>query len=416
MFDHPIIRTLAHRDYGLYTAGNSISLIGLWVQRVAIGWLTWELTGSATWLGLVAFADLFPSILIGLVGGVAADRLDRTLVILSCQTLSMLLAGVLGALTLTAMITPELVVAVAFLNGTAIGFNQPSRLALAPRLVPREHLTTAVAINSMVFNTARLIGPAVAGLVIIWADLGWAFLVNAASYLCLLAALSVIRTRNPGIGRDDGVRGPRKGLAREIADGIAYAVRDPGLGPVLLLHLVTAICVRAVVELLPGFADRVFGGGPDTLALMTSVTGAGAIVGGWLLAARRGGEQGGLVPVVLWASALVALSLLAVALLPSLWMALAALALYGGAMVAAGVGTQTIVQLSVDPGMRGRVLSLHGIIFRGGPAIGALVMGALGDMVGLRPPVVAGCVIALGVIAWVWLRRHAIAEAVDRRA
>lgn len=412
MIDHPILRTLAHRDYGLYTAGNGISLIGMWVQRVAIGWLTWELTHSASWLGAVAFADLFPSVLIGLIGGVAADRLDRTLVILVCQSLSMLLAVLLGILTLSGGITVELVVALTFANGMVVGFNQPSRLALAPRLVPRERITTAVAINSMVFNTARFIGPAVAGLVIVWSDLGWAFIVNAATYLCLLAALLVIRGRNPSIGRDDGVPRARRGLIADIGEGMAYAARDKGLGPVLLLHLVTAISVRAVVELLPGFADRVFGGGADTLAMMTSVTGAGAIVGGWLLAGRR--RQGGLVPIVLASSVLVALSVLAVALSGSLWIALPALGLYGASMVAAGVGTQTIVQLAVSPEMRGRVLSLHGIIFRGGPAIGALAMGVAGDAVGLQPPVVVGCAVALAMVSVIWMRRHAISAAVDR--
>ncbi|MDF1792473.1 MAG: MFS transporter [Thalassobaculaceae bacterium] len=411
MIDHPILRTLAHRDYGLYTLGNGVSLIGMWVQRVAIGWLTWELTHSATWLGAVAFADLFPSVLIGLIGGVAADRLDRTLVILTCQTISMGLAVLLGVLTLTGHVSVEMVAAMTFANGMVVGFNQPSRLALAPRLVPRERISTAVAINSMVFNTARFIGPAVAGLVIIWADLGWAFIVNAATYLCLLVALAHIRSRNPSIGRDDGVPRARRGLFADIAEGMRYAARDPGLGPILLLHLVTAISVRAVVELLPGFADRVFGGGADTLAIMTSVTGAGAIAGGWLLAGRR--SEGGLVPIVLGASVVVSLSMLAVALSGSLWIAFAALGFYGASMVAAGVGTQTIVQLAVTPEMRGRVLSLHGVIFRGGPAIGALVMGAAGDVVGLRPPVVVGCAVSMAVLAVIWMRRHAISAAVD---
>ncbi|WP_028793390.1 MFS transporter [Thalassobaculum salexigens] len=412
MTDHPILRTLAHREYGLYTLGNGVSLIGMWVQRVALGWLTWELTHSATWLGAVAFADLFPSVLIGLVGGVAADRLDRTLVIFACQSLSMALAVLLGILTLSGNISVEVVVLMTFLNGMVIGFNQPSRLALVPRLVPRERITTAVAINSMVFNTARFIGPAVAGLVIVWADLGWAFIVNALSYLCLLASLVVIRTRNPSIGREGGVPRARRGLIGDIAEGMRYGASDPGLGPILLLHLVTAISVRAVTELLPGFADHVFGGGADTLAMMTSVTGVGAIIGGWMLAGRR--QESGLVPIVLVASIVVALSVLAVALSGSLWIALPALAVYGASMVAAGVGTQTIVQLAVPSDKVGRVLSLHGIIFRGGPAIGALAMGAAGDVVGLEPPVIFGCVAALAVIAVIWMRRRAISSAVDR--
>ena len=192
-----ILRTLGNPDYGLYTLGNGVSLIGMWMQRVSIGWLTWELTHSGTWLGAVAFADLFPSVFIGLIGGVAADRLDRVRVIMVCQGAAMLLAVLLGALTLAGQVTPELLFALVFVGGVVIGFNQPSRLALVPSLVPRESLTTAVAINSIVFNIARFIGPAIAGLVIVASDVAWAFFANAASYLALLVALVVIRRRNP---------------------------------------------------------------------------------------------------------------------------------------------------------------------------------------------------------------------------
>ena len=410
MVQHPILLTLGHRDYGLYTLGNGLSLIGFWVQRVAVGWLTWELTGSATWLGIVAFADLFPSVVVGLLGGVAADRVDRVRIILACQTVALLLAGLLGFLTLVDAITVEWVVAITFFGGMAIGFNQPSRLALAPRLVPSEYLATAIALNSMVFNTARFAGPAVAGLVIVWADLGWAFVLNAVSYLPLLLVLTVIRRLNPGIGRERESAVPRK-TGAAIVEAMRHAARHPGLGPLLLLNLVFALSVRPVVELFPGFADTIFGGGADTLAMMTSGVGAGAIVGGFLLAGRRPGS--GLVTLVLASSTLGLFAVLLFALAPSLWVGLLAVGLFGGAMVASGVGIQTAIQLAVEPGMRGRVLSLHGIIFRSGPALGALAMGAAGDVLGLRAPVVSGCLIALVVIAVLAARRRRIAAAVD---
>lgn len=407
-----ILRVLRQPDYGVYTLGNGISLIGLWMQRVAIGWLAWDLTGSAAWLGAVAFADLFPSVLIGLIGGVAADRLDRIRVIMACQSISMLLAFLLALLTFSGQVTIELVIALVFLNGLVIGFNQPSRLALVPRLVAGEDLTTAVAFNSILFNLARFIGPACAGLVIVIADVAWAFVANGLSYLALLLALTLVRARNPAAGRDPQVRpAVEVGLVADIGAGLVYVIRHPGLGPLMLLHLAGSLLVRPVVELFPGFADQVFAGGAGILALLTSSVGVGAMAGGWLLASRRGRE--GLVRLVLISAAGVSASVLAFTASDRLWLAVPAIGLYGLAMVAAGIGTQTIVQLAVDPAMRGRVLSLHGLIFRGGPALGALGMGAVGDLIGLRPPVAAGAALAIAVLGYVMARAEAIRRAVE---
>lgn len=406
-----ILRTLRHPDYGLYTLGNSVSLIGMWMQRISIGWLTWDLTHSGTWLGAVAFADLFPSVFIGLIGGVAADRLDRVRVIMACQGTAMLLSVLLGILTLAGQVTVELLVGLVFLGGVVIGFNQPSRLALVPSLVPREYLTTAVAINSIVFNTARFIGPAVAGLVIVASDVAWAFFANAVSYLALLIALAVIRRRNPGAGRDPGALRVRTGVIADIGAGLTYAIRHPGIGPLLGLHLVGSIMVRPVLELLPGFADHVFQGGADTLATLTSTVGIGAVIGGWLLA-RRTGTQG-LVTLVLTSTAGISIAVLAFVATDVVWIGIAAAAVLGAVMVASGVGLQTVVQLAVEPSIRGRVLALHGLIFRGGPAIGALMMGTAGDFVGLRLPVGLGAVVALAMVGLVTLRAGRIRAAIE---
>lgn len=406
---------LRHPDYGLYTLTNGVSLIGLWMQRVAIGWLTWELTGSGTWLGIVAFADLFPSVLIGLVGGVAADRLDRIRVIMVCQGLQMTLATGLGVATLAGVITIEGLVLAVFVGGVIVGFNQPSRLALVPRLVPEEQLGTAVALNSIVFNLARFAGPAVAGVVIVASDVGWAFLANAVSYLGLLAALVVIRGRRPGAGRDPEAAGrERYGLVAEIGAGLGYVVKHQGLGPLIGLHLCVSMLVRPIIELLPGFADRVFNGGADTLALLTSTVGVGAVIGGWTLARRSAGTAG-LANLVLVSVTGGTLSVLVFTATDVLWIAIPAIGAFGAFMVAAGIATQTIIQLAVDRSVRGRVLSLHGVIFRGGPAIGALAMGVAGDLVGLRPPLLVGCVLALGVLVLVVMRRDRIRAAIEGR-
>lgn len=407
-----ILGVLRHPDYGYYTLGNSVSLIGMWMQRVSVGWLTWELTQSGTWLGAMAFADLFPTVFIGLLGGVAADRFDRVRIIMACQAAAMLFAAAMGALTLAGHMTVELLIVLVFLGGLVLGFNQPSRLSLVSSLVPREQLTTAVAVNSIVFNIARFIGPATAGVVIVAADVGWAFLANAASYLALLGALAAIRQRNPGAGRDlSAVRPARSGLVEDIGAGMAYAVRHPGIGPLLALHLVTAIMVRPVLELLPGFADRVFQGGADTLATLTSTVGIGAVVGGWLMARRSGSN--GLVTLVLVSTTGISLGVLAFVATDILWIGIAAAWFLGGVMVASGVGMQTVVQLAVAPAMRGRVLSLHGLIFRGGPAIGALLMGTAGDILGLRWPLAAGALVGLAMVVLVALRADRLRSAIE---
>jgi MFS family permease len=194
-----IPRTLAHRNFGIYVAGSSVSLIGNWMQRIGVGWLAWELSHSGAILGLVAFADLFPTIAIGPFGGALADRFDRLRLLRIAQTLIMMQAFLLFALTATGLITVELLIGLVLLGGVVIGINQPARLALAPSLVPRSDLATAVAINSIVFNLARFVGPALAGLVIVWWGVGMVFALNALSFLAFLFALARIRVELPAL-------------------------------------------------------------------------------------------------------------------------------------------------------------------------------------------------------------------------
>jgi predicted MFS family arabinose efflux permease len=395
-----IAGTLQQRNFAVYVAGNSISLIGTWMQRIGVGWLAWELSHSGTVLGLVAFADLFPGVLIGPFGGALADRADRLRVIKIAQSLIMLQALALFALTASGAITVPLLIALVLFQGVVIGFNQPARLALIPDLVPRPHLATAVAINSIVFNTARFIGPALAGVAIVALDISAVFALNALSFLAFLFALSRLRLQPGGASR------ARRSILGAIADGLRYALGHPGIGPILLLQAVLAVCARPFVELLPGFAAEVFGRGAPGLALLSSTIGIGAIAGGLWLAQRP--DQSGLPSVVLAASILTALTVLAFALCRWFWPAAACVALAGAAMVVAGAGTQTVLQSAVDEDMRGRALSLFGLIFRGGPALGALLMGAVSEALGLQVPLAAGALIGLIAALLLWRRRASV--------
>lgn len=401
-----IPQTLGQPNYGIYVAGNSLSLIGSWMQRVAVGWLAWELSHSGAVLGLVAFADLATTLMVGPFGGVLADRFDRRRLLTIGQSTNMLLSFVLAGMTASGLITVPLLIAIIGLNGAVIGINQPARLALISALVPRDHLPTAVAINSLVFNLARFIGPAVAGLVILTAGTALVFLLNALSFISFLIALSRLDLPKPDRPTTGGRPPP---MLQAIAEGLRYVINHPGIGPLLALHATMAVTARPYVELLPGFAGAVFDRGAGGLAMLSSAVGLGAIAAGLFLAQR--GPRKGLAETAMLAALLIAVSALGLALSPAFWVAMLAVTSGGFGMVVAGVGTQTLMQTTVDDAVRGRVLSLFGLVFRSGPAIGALLMGLASELIGLRWPLAIGSVIGALAFSYVWQRRRTISGA-----
>ena len=395
-----ISRALHHPNYGIYTAGNAVSLIGTWMQRIAVGWLTWELTESGAWLGAMAFADLFPSVFIGPIGGAFSDRGNRLRIIQVSQAIACLMSAAMFVLTWSGLIEVWTLFALVLATGIVMGFTQPSRLALVPSLVPRADLSTAVAINAIVFNLARFIGPALAGLLIVTIGVEAAFGLNALSFLVFVLALTRIHLAE---AQAQPARA-RRSILGDIVDGVAYAARHPGIGPLLLLSIAISIGVRPFVELLPGFAADVFGRGADGLAMLSSTIGVGAILSGFWLAQRT--RTIGLGRFTLLAFGAVAVAVLGFAATDRFWVGMAAATMAGVAMVMCGVGAQTLIQLTVEPDMRGRVMSLYGIIFRGGPAAGALIIGVLSELFGLRWPTAAAAVLALAFWAYIWHRHR----------
>lgn len=396
------------RDYTIYCLGSALTVIGLWMQRIAIGWVTWELTESPTWLGIIAFAELFPVVLLSPLAGALADRVDRLVIARIAQCLNMVQATILTVLTLTGTLTIWSLFALALWTGVVVSFWQPARMALIPNLVRREDLASAVAINAVIFNAARFVGPALAGLVIVAYGAGYAFLANAVSYLPFIAALFMIAPR-PDVTR----RKAGSGIFEQMAEGYSYALRHPGIGPLLVLMLVSCICLRPVFELLPGYAAELFARGAEGLSMMATVTGIGAVIGGVYIGQRGGLE--GLVKVSLLSVVAMVASLLLFSMTSEFWLALVALAIAGSAMVAHGAGSQTLIQSTVDEHMRGRVIALYGMMFRGGPAIGALAMGWVSDWAGLRWPLIVGCILTCLALMWMVGRRKVIREALEAR-
>lgn len=409
-FNH-VTEALRQRNFRLYVSGNAVSLVGLWTQRIAIGWLTWELTHSGAWLGAVAFADLCPSLIIGPFAGVVADRLDRLKIMRVAQSLAMIQAATLALLAAGGWISIEILIGLVLFNGIVVGVNQPARLALVSSLVPRSQLSTAVAINSIVFNLARFIGPALAGILILTVGVGAAFAANAASYLVFLVALARIRldTQNMPAAGANG-----RSIVADVAEGVRYLAGHAGIGPLLLLVTVLSVGVRCYVELLPGFAADVFSRGAGGLAALGSAVGVGAVAGGlWL--ARRGGPPG-LARVAMLHSLLTTLAILGFAATDWFPAGLVFAAVSGVFMAISGVSAQSIIQLAVEPQVRGRVLSLYGIIVRAGPAMGAMLLGAASELVGLRLPLVAGALVCVTVWLFVWRRRARVEAALEERA
>lgn len=389
-----IAETLRSPNYGSYVVGNGISLIGTWMQRIAIGWLTWELTGSPLWLGVIAFADLFPAVVFGPIGGAVADRHSRLKLVQVTQSLSCLQATVLFILAATDSIDVIGLALLSLFLGTVTALNQPARLALIPSLVGPEHLNSAIGINSVIFNLARFVGPAISGVIIAGGHVSWVFALNALSFAFFVVVLLRLQLTEP----PPPVR-KRKRFSADLADGILYAARDPRMSVLLILLIVIGIGARPLVELLPGITSAVFKGGPQTLALFTSTFGIGAIAGGLWLAGRD--TRGNLLLIVKGAAFVLAAALLGFVATSSIWAALPAIAVLGLTMVITGAGIQTLLQLGVDTDMRGRVLSIYGLIMRGGPAVGALLMGGIAEVTGLRWPLAGGAIIV--AIAALWL-------------
>jgi MFS family permease len=400
-----IARAFANRNYRVYATGNAISLTGTWLQRAAVLWLAWTLAHSGTWLGLVSFADLFPTVILSPLAGAIADRFERVRVIWLSQCIAMTQAFVLAALTYFDAIDIVGLFALAALMGVANAINQPARLALIPDLVDRASLASAVAINSLIFNGARVIGPAIAGLVIAGGSISLAFALNALSYTAFAVALA--RLDLPPSRRNASERN----IIRAMLEGYIYAARHPGIGAMLLLMAITSLGTRGFIEMLPGFADTVFARGPQGYATMTATVGLGAVFGGLWMVRRPAVE--GLTSIVFANTVLMSGAVLGFTATAQFWVALPCLWLAGFGLVVSGIGAQTLVQSAVDARMRGRVMALYGMIFRGGPALGAVIMGTLSTHFGLRLPIAAGAILC--VLYWLWarLRQNVVARQLE---
>ncbi len=384
-----VLRALRHRNYRLFFAGQGISLVGTWMQTMAQAWLVYRLSGSSLALGLVGFAGQIPVFLLAVFGGVVADARNRRAIMLWTQLLSMLLALTAAVLTLSGVVQVWHVMLLAVGLGVVNAFDIPARQAFVIDMVGRQDLHNAIALNSSMFNSARVLGPTLAGLLVPLVGEGWCFLLNGASYLAVMAGLLLMRLP------PDAPK-PAGGSAwRRVGDGLVFASRDATIRTVLLLIGVSSLLGMCYATLMPVFADRILGGGPGALGLLMGAAGLGAFGGAMLLAARR--DSLGLGRWVIRAGAGFGLSLAVFSQSGLLWLSAVLLVPVGFCMVVAMASANTLLQQTTPDSYRGRVMALFSMMVVGMAPFGALLAGALAHFIGPQATVLAGglaCMVA----------------------
>ena len=364
------------------------------MQQIAQSWLVYRLTKSSQLLGLVSFAGQIPVFLFAAIGGAAADRRHRHRIIVWTQTLSMALAFVLAALTLTGIVRVWHLFVLSALLGLVNAFDIPARQAFMVEMVGREDLMNAIALNSSMVNGARVVGPAIAGALVAAVGEGWCFLLNGVSYIAVIVGLLLMK-----VPRIDRTASKRSAVA-DIAEGFAYVWRTAPIRAVLLLLGIVSLTAMPYAVLMPVFADEILHGGAKTLGLLTGATGVGALVGALSLAARKGVK--GLGRWIAVSSLAFGGALILFAASRSLWLSIAALVPVGGAMMAQMAASNTIIQAMSPDALRGRVMAVYSMMFMGMAPFGALFAGSVAERIGAPMTVALGgiaCIVAALVFA-----------------
>jgi len=381
---------ITNRNFLIYLTGNTISLHGLWIYRVALGWYAWQITGSELWIGVIAFTQTAPAVVFGPVFGVLADRFDRRAASLLINSISILNMLLLGWLTMLGHVDILVLAMLSLMQGTLDGAHMPVRMSVVPNLVVREQLESAIATTSISFNVSRFIGPALAGFVIATYGVAIAFIVNGLSYLALIAAMIVVKL-NPAPERQRR----QQHVWHEMREGVNYVLGHPRIRALLVIIAVASVFGRGALEMMPAFADAVFQGGSAALATLTSAIGAGAIVAGLILSRGIAWLR---VRVIRAAVIVAGLLIALLGALEQFWIAVAVVAMLGVILAICGIGSQILIQTLVDDEVRGRVSGLWGVIAFGGTSFGSLLIGWPASVWGLQNVVIiAG--LACSVIA-----------------
>ncbi|MGA2712718.1 MAG: MFS transporter [Bryobacteraceae bacterium] len=394
------LRALRHRNFQLFFTGQLISLIGTWMQSVAQSWLVYRLTGSSALLGLVAFAGQIPIFLLAPIGGYAADRMKRHRMVIATQVSSMVLALILAALTLAGRIQIWQLFVLSTLLGIVNAFDIPARQSFLVEMVGREDLMNAIALNSTMFNGARIIGPAIAGVLVAKIGEGWCFFANGISYIAVIAGLLFMRIGH--VRRAPATMSPWQ----TICEGFNYVGRTAPIRAIVQLIALVSFAGLPYTVLMPIFADRILHGGAQVLGVLMGFAGLGALCGALFMASRTA-----LKGFTLWipcAAAAFSICLAGFALSANLWLSCAMLLFAGCAVMIQTSASNTLIQSIVPDHLRGRTMSVYTMMFIGIGPIGAMVAGFAADRFGARWTILTGAAICLAASGAFALRLPAI--------
>lgn len=405
-------RALKHRNFQLFIAGQLVSLIGTWVQTTAQLWLVYDLTHSAALLGIFGFANQIPMLVLASVGGYVGDRYSRHRGVIATQTISMLLAFVLAGLTLTHHIGEWSLIGITFLVGIVNAFDVPIRQAFFVEMVGKEDLPNAIALNSSIFNGARVVGPAIAGFAIAWVGEGWCFFLNGVSFFAVILALLAMRLQK--LERKPSTESPLQSLLQ----GFRFAMKDrPTRSALLLLSMLSLLGLQYSV-FMPIFANDVLHSGARGLGVLMSAAGVGAVLGALQFAART--TYKGLAKWIATMSIVCAIGLIGFSQSHIFWISCVVLFVVGFAATSQMAATNTTVQNRVPDELRGRVMAVYATMFMGVQPVGALLAGGIAKRIG-APATLAifGAICLTGSLlfaAWVMMRLRAAQAAAPVQA
>jgi MFS family permease len=388
-----LTRALRHRNYRLFFSGQLISLVGTWMQTVAESWLVYRLTGSAALLGVAGFASQIPVFLLATIGGTVADRGNRHRIMIITQTASMVLPLVLAALVFTGRVQVWHVFTLAAALGVVNAFDVPARQAFVVEMVGKDDLVNAIALNSSLFNGARTIGPAVAGILLAAVGEGWCFLLNGLSYIAVITGLLLMK-----LPARPKVLHTHPAFAATI-EGFRFIRRSPPVRDLLLMIGLVSFAGLPFSVLMPIFADSILHGGPKGLGLLMASAGFGSLCGALILASRS--TIRGLGRIVAVSAVIFGVALTMFALSRVFWLSAILLLAVGMSTITQAASSNTLIQSMVPDALRGRVMAVYAMMFMGMSPIGALFEGALAERIGAPYTVaIGGCICIAGAIVF----------------
>jgi len=389
-------RSLRHRNFQLFFTGQLISLVGTWMQTVAQSWLVYRLTGSSAQLGLINFAGQIPLFLLSPIAGYAADRFNRVRVVMATQALSMILAVLLAVLTLTGQIRIWELFVLSTMLGVANAFDVPARQSLFVDMVGREDLMNAIALNASIYNSARMVGPAIAGILVAQIGEGWCFALNAVSYVAVLIALRLMKV--PPAAYHKPVGSPWQ----TIREGFQYSARTTPFRELLALLGMISFAGTPYLVLMPIFADRILHSGPQGFGILMASCGAGALAGALLMASRT--EMRAFPSYAFFASSAFPIVLAIFTWSTGFWLSCAMASAGSFAIIIQLNATNTLMQSIVPDRLRGRIVSMYSMMYLGIGPIGAAAAGFSADSIGPRLTLTVGAAICL-LASWTYATR-----------